>query len=303
MSMTDYDVIIVGAGPAGITAAIYLKRANINVAIVEKAAPGGQLNKSSTIENYPGFDKISGPDLAYKFYEQINKMGIELISDEVIDIIDLGDIKKVVLKNKELACKKIILALGRTPKRLENKGESLEGKGISFCSLCDGYLYKGEDVSIVGGGNSALEEALYLSGICKSVTIINRSENLKGEGVLIDKVLNTENINIIYNAEVSNFNEKDGVLESIDIKEKDHITKLETKACFIFIGYEPDTNFLKKLDILDEKGYIITTEEMETKIKGIYAAGDVVKKDAYQIVTAASDGALAAIACTKELGK
>ena len=196
--MTDYDVIIVGAGPAGITASIYLKRAGFNIAIVEKSAPGGQLNKSSTIENYPGFDQISGPDLAYKFYEQVNKVGIELISDEVTDIIDLEDIKKVLLKNKELTCKKIILALGRTPKKLENKGEDLEGKGISFCSLCDGYLYKGEDVSIVGGGNSALEEALYLSGICKSVTIINRSENLKGDSILIDKVLNTENINIIY---------------------------------------------------------------------------------------------------------
>jgi Thioredoxin reductase len=301
---TDYDVIVVGAGPAGITASIYLKRANLNIAIIEKDAPGGQLNKSSTIENYPGFDFISGPDLAYKFYDQIKKMNIELISDEVKDIIDKGETKEVVLKNRTITCKKIILALGRKPKKLERKNEEdLEGKGISFCSLCDGYLYKGEDVSIVGGGNSALEEALYLSKICKSVTIINRTENLRGDKILIDKVLNTDNINMIYNAEVSKFNGENGVLESIDIKEKDEIINLKTKACFIFIGYEPDTDFLKKLDILDEMGYIITTEEKETKVKGIYAAGDVVKKDAYQIVTAASDGALAAIACTKELGK
>ena len=300
---TDYDVIIVGAGPAGITAAIYLKRANLNIAIVEKSAPGGQLNKSSTIENYPGFDFISGPDLAYKFYDQINKMNIEIISDEVTDIID-GDIKTIKLKNKEITCKKIILALGRKPKSLETKGkESLEGRGISYCSLCDGALYKNEDVSIIGGGNSALEESLYLSNICKSVTIINRTDSLKGDKILIDKVLNKDNISIIYNAEVSKFNGEDGVLESLDIKENDKIINIKVKACFIFIGYEPDTSFLKKLDILDEKGYIITTEEKETKIKGIYAAGDVVKKDAYQIVTAASDGALAAIACTKELGK
>lgn len=296
----NYDVVIIGAGPAGITAAIYLKRANINCAIIEKEVPGGQLNKSSEIENYPGYTKISGPDLAMKFYEQINNLDIKQIFSEVTNIKLEEDNKIITLKNNEtIKTKNIILAIGRSPKKLiSTNSQALEGKGISFCSLCDGNLYKNEDVSIVGAGNSALEESLYLSDICKTVTIINRASTLKGDPILIDRIKKKDNIKIIYNSTIEKFNEKDGVLESVTLNTKE---TLNTKACFIFIGYEPATKFLKNLEILDEKGYINVDSEKRTPVKGIYAAGDVVKKEAYQIVTATSDGALAAISCIKDI--
>ena len=296
----NYDVVIIGAGPAGITAAIYLKRANINCAIIEKEVPGGQLNKSSEIENYPGYTKISGPDLAMKFYEQINNLDIKQIFSEVTNIKLEEDNKIITLKNNEtIKTKNIILAIGRSPKKLTSTNSyALEGKGISFCSLCDGNLYKNEDVSIVGAGNSALEESLYLSDICKTVTIINRASTLKGDTILIDRIKKKDNIKIIYNSTIEKFNEKDGVLESVTLNTKE---TLNTKACFIFIGYEPATKFLKNLEILDEKGYINVDSEKRTPVKGIYAAGDVVKKEAYQIVTATSDGALAAISCIKDI--
>ncbi|MGM9879216.1 MAG: NAD(P)/FAD-dependent oxidoreductase [Bacilli bacterium] len=298
-----YDVAIIGAGPAGITSAIYTERAELSCCIIEKETPGGQLNKTSTVENYPGYIKITGPDLAMKFYDQLSNLNVKQIFSEATNIEIEENIKKITLKNgQEIKAKAIILAIGRRPKKLETtNSQGLEGKGISFCSLCDGNLYKNEDVSIVGAGNSALEESLYLSDICKTVTIINRGNNLKGDKVLIDRVNEKENIKIINNSTIEKFNEEESILKSITIKEKDQERTLDTKACFIFIGYEPATNFLKNLDILDEKGYIIVDEQKKTPIKGIYAAGDTIKKDAFQIVTATSDGALAAISCIKDL--
>lgn len=299
---TDYDVIVIGMGPAGITSALYLKRANLNCLIIEKNAPGGLLNKTSTVENYPGIIQITGPDLAYKFYEQLNAQQIPQKFEEVKEIIDVNDYKKVVTNKGEYTAKKIIIAIGREPKKLKNTNEErLEGKGISFCSLCDGTLYKNEEVSIIGGGNSALEEALYLSDICKKVTIINKSNSLKGDSILIDKVNDKENIEVINNSEVKEFHGKNDKLEYVTLKTDKGDKDLYVKACFIFIGYEPATKFLKNLDILDEKGYINVDEARRTKIKGIYAAGDIVKKEAYQIITASSDGAIAAVSCIKDL--
>lgn len=292
----DYEVIVVGSGPAGITSAIYLKRANINVCIMEKSAPGGQLNKSSTIENYPGFEKITGPELAYNFYEQILKLDIPFINEEVIKIEDKTSYKIVETNKKTYTCKGIILALGRKPRSFDNKNVSLlEGKGVSYCSLCDGPLFKNQDVSIIGGGNSALEEALYLADICKSVTIINRRDVLRGDKMLVDKVLKKDNINILYNSEVVEFNKKDDFLESLLIKTNDKLNKLDVKACFIFIGYVPATDFLSNLDILDEKGYIKTGKNLKTDIPFIYACGDTINKQVYQIVTATGEGAVSAI--------
>lgn len=292
----DYDVIVVGSGPAGITSAIYLKRANINVCIMEKSAPGGQLNKSSTIENYPGFEKITGPELAYNFYEQILKLDIPFINEEVIKIEDKTSYKIVETNKKTYTCKGIILALGRKPRSFDNKNVSLlEGKGVSYCSLCDGPLFKNQDVSIIGGGNSALEEALYLTDICKSVTIINRRDVLRGDKILVNKILNKKNINILYNSEVVEFNKKDDFLESLTINTNGKLNKLDVKACFIFIGYVPATDFLSNLDILDEKGYIKTDKNLKTDIPFIYACGDTINKQVYQIVTATGEGAVSAI--------
>lgn len=292
----DYEVIVVGSGPAGITSAIYLKRANINVCVMEKSAPGGQLNKSSTIENYPGFEKITGPELAYNFYEQILKLDIPFINEEVIKIEDKTSYKIVETNKKTYTCRGIILALGRKPRSFDNKNVSLlEGKGVSYCSLCDGPLFKNQDVSIIGGGNSALEEALYLADICKSVTIINRRDVLRGDKMLVDKVLKKDNINILYNSEVVEFNKQNDFLESLLINTNGKLNKLDVKACFIFIGYVPATDFLSNLDILDEKGYIKTDKNLKTDIPFIYACGDTINKQVYQIVTATGEGAVSAI--------
>lgn len=298
----DYDVIVVGAGPAGITAALYLKRGNINCCIIEKSAPGGQMNKTSIVENYLGIKSISGPDLAYKFYDQLTALNIEQKFEEVLEIKPNKDYKTIITNKGEYTAKSVILAIGREPKKLNTENSNdLEGRGISFCSLCDGALYKNEDVAIVGGGNSALEESLFLSDICKSVTIINRSAKLTGDEVLKEKVLERKNIKVMYNATVESFNSKETTLESINIKQDKEQKKLKVKACFIFIGYEPATKFLKNLEILDEKGYINVDDSCRTKIKGIYAAGDIVKKEAYQIITASADGAIAAVSCMKDL--
>lgn len=301
---SSYDVVVIGAGPAGVTAAIYAKRANLNVAIIEKEVPGGQVNKTAEIENYPGYVSIAGPDLAMKLFDQINELKIPMISSEVVRIITTDE-ENIELKNgNKISTKAIILALGRKPKKLETKNyNKLEGKGISYCALCDANLFKNEDVAIVGAGNSALEEALYISDICKSVTILVRNDKLAGDKILKGKLEEKENINIIYNSEVVEFNdyENDGILDSITIKENNEEKELKVRACFIFIGYEPATDFLKDLDILDEKGYITVDDDLRTPIKGIYAAGDCVKKNAFQIVTATADGANAAITCMKDL--
>lgn len=298
----DYDVIVVGGGPAGITAALYLKRGNVKSCLIEKSSLGGVVNKTSIVENYPGVKSISGPDLVFKFYEQVRANEIEQKYEEVLEVKLAGDYRIVKTNKGEYKCRAVILAIGREPKRLDSKNSrGLEGKGISFCSLCDGALYKNCDVAIVGGGNSALEESLYLADICKSVTIINRSAKLTGDEVLKEKVSSRNNINILYNSVVSKFNGDDGVLSSIDVEEDGKLVNLDVKACFIFIGYEPATKFLKSLDILDEKGYINVDAARRSTIKGIYAAGDIVKKEAYQIVTACSDGAIAAVSCMKDL--
>lgn len=299
----SFDLVIIGAGPAGIAAAIYATRGNLKCAIVEKEMPGGQVNKTSVVENYPGYAKITGPELVEKFYDQLNSLDIKQIFSEVTDIKTNKNDKIIMLKNgNTLKTKAVILALGRKPKKLTSEHyDRLEGKGISYCSLCDGNLYKNQDVSIVGSGNSALEESLYLSKICKSVTIICRSEKLKGDPILLERIEQTNNIKTIYNATIEDFNGKDGILESLTLKVNDKEQNLDTKACFIFIGYEPATEFLNKLDILDENGYINVDNEYRTKIPGIYAAGDVVKKEAFQIVTSVSDGALAAVTAIKDM--
>lgn len=298
----DYDAIVIGAGIAGMTSAIYLKRSGINCLIIEKEVPGGLLNKVSIIENYPGFISTNGSELSSKVYEQVNNLKIPFLFDEVKEIIDHGDYKMIKLSDKQISTRAIILAIGRKAKTLnKDQEEKLYGKGISFCSLCDGNLYKDEEVAIVGGGNSALEETLYLADICKKVTVIHRRDKFTGESGLIDRVLNKKNVEVLYNSEINKFNSNNNILESIDVKQDNKKINLKVKACFIFIGYEPNTKFLSNLEISDEKGYIITDEFLRTSIKNIYAAGDVVKKDIFQIVTAAADGAKAAVSCIKDL--
>lgn len=298
----DFRCVVIGAGAAGMTAAIYLKRFNIDVAILEKGAPGGQMNQTGAIENYPGFDEIDGPNLSMNMFKQVQKFNVEYKYGNVLEIIDHGDYKTIKTDVEEIDCESIIIATGRVPRELGLKKEKeLTGRGVSWCAICDGFFYKDEDISVIGGGNSALEEALHLSGIGKQVTIIHRRDTFRGDDVLVEKVKATPNINIIYNATVEELIEANDKLESINIKTPEGIKKLETKGMFIFIGYEPDSSFLSKLNLNLDDDYIVVDNNMRTNINKIYACGDIIKKDVYQISTAVGEGTIAAISASKDL--
>lgn len=299
-----YDVIIIGCGCAGISAAIYAKRSNMNVLIIESNAPGGQINKSSIIENYPGFESIDGPSLAYNMFNQLQKMEIPYKYGKVIDI-ELENNKKIVITDKErIETKTVIIASGRNPRKLNIENEDkLSSRGISWCAICDGNLYKDKNVVVIGGGNSAAEESLYLSKIAKSVTIINRRNELRADESFRNELKKKNNIKILYNYKPLKFIEAENKFSGVEIQNTID-DKKETIKCdgvFIFIGYEPETTFCKKLNITDENNYIIVNDKMETKIDGIYACGDVIKKDLYQIVTSISEGAIAATSAKKHV--
>lgn len=292
-----FDCIVIGAGIAGMTAAIYLKRANKNVILIEKEIPGGLINKTSDVENYPGFIKIDGPSLVMNIYNQIRQLEIPLIFNEVIEI-ENGSEKKIYLKNGEiLDTKSIIISTGRIPRSLGLPNEKeLIGHGISYCALCDGAFFKCKEICVVGGGNSALEESYYLSNICSKVTILNRSDRLRADSTLIERIKTRPNVEILYNSQIEKINGENR-LESITVNGKDILCE----GLFIYIGLDPDINFLKNINIENEKGYIIVDKNLKTNIDGIYACGDVIKKDVYQIITAAGEGATAATNLIKEL--
>lgn len=286
-----YDVIIIGMGIGGITAGIYGKRAGLNVLMFEKSAPGGMLQKIDKIQNYPGFSEISGPDLALNLFNQVKKVGVPFKFEEVIDVEITEEYKKVITKNGTYEAKNVIVATGRTPKYLglDNEKDYL-GRGLSTCASCDGNFYKGEDVAVVGSGNSALQESLYLANIVNKVYLLHRGVNFKGDDDLVERVRNTKNIEIVDGVNIKKINEVEGKIESVTL---DNEKTINVKGVFIYIGYKPDTEMFKKLDITNINGDIIVSENFETEIDGLYAIGDCAKKDVYQLVTAASDGCIA----------
>lgn len=296
-----YDTVIIGAGIAGMTAAIYLKRSNLDILLIDKDAPGGQLNKISTIENYPGYLQISGPELSQKLFEQINNLNIEYHYGNALEIIDENQIKIVKTNQEEIKTKTIILALGRTPNKLnlENE-EKLLNKGISYCALCDGPLFKNKEVAVIGSGNSAVEESIYLSNICKKVTLIIRSNNFKAEETLLNQLKNKENIEIKYNSVVNTIIGENNKLKAIKLTNNELIN---IEGLFIYIGSTPNINFLETLNLETEKNFIKVDKNMQTSIKGIYAVGDVIKKDVYQLTTATSEATIAAISIKNILNK
>ena len=211
-----YEVIIIGSGIAGMTAAIYLKRGGVSPLIIEESAPGGQLNKVNVIENYPGFEKTDGPSLAFNIYNQVRKLDIEYLFDKVTKT-DFTNNIKVYTSKLELTCDYLVIATGKISKKLFSDDDRYIGSGISYCALCDSHLYKDKDVVVVGGGNSALEEALYLSNICKNVTVINKNEKFKGEKVLIDEINEKNNIKCVYNSSIREYNIENDKLVSVTL--------------------------------------------------------------------------------------
>ena len=287
----SFDCIVIGAGIAGVTASIYLKRAGLKILLLEKKAIGGQIINTSEIENYPTIENIDGTNFSLQLQNQIKKLEIPMEYKEVLDIQINGDLKIVKTKNDEYIARNIIIATGRIPRKLNLDNEDkLLGRGISYCATCDGYFYKNKKVAIVGGGNSALEAAIYLSKICNSVTVINRSEKLRADEELQNEVKLLENVKILYNEEILSLGEQDGILSYLTLKNDE----ISVDGLFVYIGLVPTLPFIKNIDLKLESGYIVVNQKMETNIPGIYACGDIIKKDVYQIITAASEGAIAA---------
>ena len=295
----DFDAIIVGAGVSGMSAAIYLKRAGISFLLLEQNYPGGQLNRANKIENYPGIIEIDGPTLSMNMVEQLNNLQIDVTYEKVLDIIDKKDYKIVKTNNKEYTAKAVLLATGRIPRELSLENEkSLVGRGISWCASCDGLLYKNKIVAVVGGGNTAIDDALYLSNICNKVYIIHRSNNFRAEKTSLEKAKDKSNIEFLENRIITKLNLKEDKLDSI-VLDNDLVLKVD--GLFEAIGSIPNIDYLKSLDIDIDNDYIIVDDKMQTSIEGIYASGDSIKKDLYQVVTASSEGAIAANAIIKYL--
>ena len=288
-----FDIIIIGMGISGITAGIYAKRSNLNVLLLDKSAPGGLLNNIDTISNYPGLSDIKGIDLATNLFDQVKNVGIPYKLEGVTSLEKIDNKFVVTTEKDKYESKNIILATGTRPKFLGLDNEKdLLGRGLSTCAVCDGTFYKGKDVCVVGNGNSALQESLYLSKIVNKIYLLNRRDSFKGEDYLIDKVKNTSNIEILYNVSISSYNEDNGKIESVILSNNEEI---KCSGVFIYIGYKANTDLVNKFNITNEEGRVIVDDNMETSIKGLFATGDVNNKLPYQLIKAANDGMLAAM--------
>ena len=294
----QYDVVILGAGPAGMSAAVYASRAGLKTAMLEKGAPGGKLVKTNEISNYPGFVTSGGPELALKMFEHSTAFGAEYLYGDVTKLNDLGEIKEIELMDgSTVTAKAVIIATGRDEKLLNVPGEQrYTGQGVSYCAVCDGAFFKDEEVAVIGGGNSALEEAMYLTQFAKKVYIVIRRDVFRADEIVQQQLAENDKIEVIRKhvpVEVTGENGKvcGIVLKNVETEEK---MTLNVKAVFPYIGQDPGTSFVSHLDILDTQRYILTDEHMATNVPGVYAAGDVVAKTLRQVVTATSDGAIAA---------
>ncbi len=298
---TEYDLIIVGGGPAGLTAALYGARYKLDTAVMEKETPGGQVTLTDFVENYPGFPEgIEASKLAHYFEEHAKNAGAEIISRQVSKVVWHGekDFELFTYHGDSFRAKSVIIATGCNPRRLGVPGEEeLTGRGVSYCAVCDGPFFKGKPIAVVGGGESALTEALYLAKLTDKLYLIHRRDQFRGAKVLGDRVRNHPNIQLVLNSVVTEIL-GDGKVSGVMVKNKltGEVQKLDVDAVFIYIGLIPNIEPFKEFVDTDEAGFIITDERMRTKTPGLFAAGDVRSKNLRQIVTAVSDGALAATA-------
>lgn len=301
-----YDVIIIGGGPAGMSAAIYSSRARLKTLIIEKAGCGGQIAITDHLENYPGFETgINGFELAVKMQTQATTFGSEITYGEVLSIETKENIKKVVLQDKVFETKTIIIASGAAFKKLNVPGEEeFIGRGVSYCATCDGPFFRNKEIAVVGGGDSALQEALYLTKFASKVNLIHRRNEFRAAKILQEKVLANEKIIVILDSVVEEICGTQ-MLDSVKVKnvKTGNIINLAVNGIFLFVGWQPNTKFLEKSDINLDNGYIVTDENMKTNIDGIFACGDVRKKQLRQVVTAVSDGAISAISAQHYIEK
>ena len=292
-----FDVLIIGAGPAGIAAAIYTKRANLNIAVFEGNVPGGQLVNYNDIENYPGTKTFSAIELATDMLNHLDKLDIEVKYEQVTKVVDHGTHKTVISEAGSYDTKVVIVATGNIPRRLgvENE-ESLAYNGISWCAICDGPIYKGKDVVVVGGGNSAVEEAQYLTTLATSVTIVQNLATLTAEAKAVENLIHTDNVTVHYEATVQKFlKDEQGGLSGVVIVTKDgQEVTVDAQGVFEYIGMRPVTEMVSELGVTTDYGYIKVNQKMETEVPGLFACGDVTDKQIRQVITAAGDGAVAA---------
>ena len=288
-----YEVLIIGAGPAGMTAAIYAARAGYKTAILEHGVPGGQAATTDMIENYPGFPEgISGPELMMKFFEQTQTFGVEMIYEQVQSMDVTGDIKKVITDKQTIEAKAVVIASGAKPRTLgvANEGR-LRGRGVSYCATCDGFFFRDQPVAVVGGGDTAVEEAMYLTKMCSSVTLIHRRDELRANKLAQSRAFANEKLTIIYDTVVDDIVGEDKVTQlKLRNKKTDETSTLDVNGVFIFVGYLPNASFLPAELEVNEQGYIITDEEMATNVPGVFAVGDVRQKKLRQVTTAVGDG-------------
>lgn len=291
----ETDVLIIGAGPGGMSAALYASRANLKTIMLEKGAPGGELINTADVENYPGYKLISGPELAGKFYESAMEFGAEHAYGDVLNIEVSGATKYVHTADKIYIAKAVILATGAHHRELGVPGEErLSGQGVSYCAVCDGFFFRERNLVVVGGGDSAVEEGNYLTQFADKVTIIHRRDQLRAQQILQDRAFNNPKIDFIWDSVVESV-EGDMSVEAVKIRnvKTNEESELPINGVFVYIGLIPNTASVQHLNITDDEGWVITNDHMETTVPGLFAVGDVRQKHLRQIVTAASDGAIA----------
>lgn len=292
-----YDTIIIGSGPAGMTAALYAARSNLKVALIEQGAPGGQMNNTSDIENYPGYDLISGPELSMKMHEPLEKFGVENLYGIVTAVEDHSNFKKVLTDDNSYETKTIIIATGAKHRPLAVAGEeTYNSRGVSYCAVCDGAFFRGQDLLVVGGGDSAVEEALFLTRFANKVTIVHRRDELRAQKVLQERAFANDKVDFIWDSVVKEIKGNDLKVTNVDIEnvKTGQVNNYAFGGVFIYVGLDPVSSMVKELDITDEAGWIPTDDHMKTKVAGVFAIGDVRQKDLRQITTAVGDGAVAA---------
>ena len=291
-----FDTIIIGSGPAGMTAALYAARSNLKVGLLERGIYGGQMNNTADIENYPGYDLISGPELAEKMYEPLDKFGVEHIFGQVVDIQVAGSVKKVITEDESFEAKSIILAMGAQHRPLGVPGEAeFNSRGVSYCAVCDGAFFRDQDLLVVGGGDSAVEEAIFLTQFAKSVTIVHRRDELRAQKIIQDRAFANDKIRFIWASVVTEIKGDERKVQSVDIQhvKTGEISEHAFGGVFIYVGLDPMSESVAKLGITDEQGWVVTNELMETSQPGIFAIGDLRQKQLRQIATAVGDGAIA----------
>ncbi len=293
----NYDIVIIGAGTAGLTAAIYAARAGKKVLILENEGIGGQIATSPKVENYPGFSEISGMEFSDRLYEQASALGVELELDKAEKITDNGDNKTVKTEYGEFTCKAVIIATGVKHRHLGIEAEEkYMGRGVSYCAVCDGAFYKGKDVAVVGGGNSAVQSAIMLSNICNKVYLIHRRDEFRCEKKLSDEVRAIENIELVLSSTVQDLKGEDKLTTVITENKSGETEEISAEGLFVLVGQIPENNAFADLIALDESGYIVAGEDCKTNVDGVFAAGDCRTKAIRQLTTAAADGSVAALA-------